>query len=160
MITIISNHDAANEGAENGVLKSVVSICSQITAEAKARCPVDSGRLRGSIMWRTSDGEGGFNKVGRLANTVAGKSGKVISRKKGQESSEPLTVRPKKYEGYVGTNVDYAVYIEFGTRRMKAQSFLRTALEHYSGEKALSKIRHECDIEMGKKLPRITRGSK
>lgn len=28
----------------------------------------------------------------------------------------------------VGTNVDYAVHVEFGTRRMRAQPFLRPAL--------------------------------
>ncbi len=29
----------------------------------------------------------------------------------------------------IGTEIDYGVYVEFGTRFMPAQSFLRTALE-------------------------------
>lgn len=31
--------------------------------------------------------------------------------------------------GVVGTNVEYAPYVEYGTRRMAAQPFLRPALE-------------------------------
>lgn len=30
--------------------------------------------------------------------------------------------------GFVGTNVEYAIYVEFGTRYMRAQPFLRPAL--------------------------------
>ena len=32
---------------------------------------------------------------------------------------------------YIGTNVEYAPYVEFGTRRMSARPFLRTAVTHY-----------------------------
>lgn len=33
-------------------------------------------------------------------------------------------------EVYVGTNVEYAAYVEFGTRHQKAQPYLREALKH------------------------------
>lgn len=35
---------------------------------------------------------------------------------------------------YVGTNVEYAPYVELGTRRSKAQPFLRPAVENHSDE--------------------------
>jgi HK97 gp10 family phage protein len=33
-----------------------------------------------------------------------------------------------RHVAYVGTNVEYAPYVEFGTRKMRAQPFLRPAL--------------------------------
>lgn len=35
---------------------------------------------------------------------------------------------------YIGTNVEYAPYVEFGTRRQTAQPFLRPAAEEHSNE--------------------------
>lgn len=32
---------------------------------------------------------------------------------------------------YIGTNVEYAQYVEFGTRRMSARPFLRNGITHY-----------------------------
>lgn len=41
----------------------------------------------------------------------------------------------KRGEGHyrVGTNVEYAPYVEYGTRRMAAQPFMRPALERNRG---------------------------
>ena len=35
---------------------------------------------------------------------------------------------------YIGTNVEYAQYVEFGTRRMKARPFLRNAVANYTDD--------------------------
>ena len=35
---------------------------------------------------------------------------------------------------YIGTNVEYAPYVELGTRRMKAQPFLKPAVEDHMAE--------------------------
>lgn len=35
---------------------------------------------------------------------------------------------------YIGSNVEYAPYIELGTRKMKARPFLRPAAEEHSAE--------------------------
>ena len=40
-------------------------------------------------------------------------------------------------EVYIGTNVEYAAYVEFGTRRQKAQPYLRAALQHGSDYRKL-----------------------
>jgi HK97 gp10 family phage protein len=63
-----------------------------IEADAKAACPVDTGRLRASIEHEV-DGD---------------------------------TLR-------VGTNVEYAVYVEEGTRYMEAEPYLRPALYRQRG---------------------------
>lgn len=65
---------------------------SEIEADARAVCPVDTGRLRDS-----------------LEHEVNGD-----------------TLR-------VGTNVEYAVYVEEGTRYMEAEPYLRPALFRVRG---------------------------
>jgi hypothetical protein len=40
----------------------------------------------------------------------------------------PFVTGPGKAEGFVGTNVEYAPYVEFGTRFGRAQPFLGPAL--------------------------------
>jgi HK97 gp10 family phage protein len=39
-----------------------------------------------------------------------------------------VSVRGRDVTGRVGTNVEYARYVEFGTRRMRARPYLRPAL--------------------------------
>jgi HK97 gp10 family phage protein len=63
----------------------------KVDREAKHLCPVDTGRLRSSIMNQLATDERGLLAL-------------------------------------IGTNVDYAIYQELGTRFMPAQPFLRPAL--------------------------------
>ena len=70
---------------------TAVGIAAQ--GHAKATCPVDTGRLRGSI-----------------SHAVAGDS------------------------AFVGTNVEYAPYVELGTRKMAPRHFLKNAAEGHRDE--------------------------
>ena len=92
--------------AQAGVLEA----CIMATNEAKTLAPVDDGMLRNSIMWKTNQRTGGFNNSG------------------GEKASKQITPEPQKLEGYVGSNLEYAVYQEFGTRKMRPQPFLRPAI--------------------------------
>ena len=38
---------------------------------------------------------------------------------------------PSELTAYIGTNLDYAPYVEFGTRHMKARPYLRNAINKY-----------------------------
>lgn len=71
---------------------------------------VDTGRLRNSITWA----------VGGESAHAAGYSGTA----------------PKKDEPcvYIGSNVEYAEWIENGTSRMKPRPFLRPAVEDFADE--------------------------
>lgn len=42
-------------------------------------------------------------------------------------------VRPSEKSVYIGTNVEYAPYVELGTSRMKPQPFLRPAAADHEG---------------------------
>jgi len=90
---------------EQGVEAGIATICSNVRSQAVVDAPVaikNGGRLKSSITWKTEKSDGG-----------------------GDWSGMP---QPKKLEGYVGSNVEYAVYVEFGTRYMRPQPYLRTAI--------------------------------
>lgn len=41
---------------------------------------------------------------------------------------------PSEQTAYIGTPIEYAPYVEFGTRKMHARPFLRNAIENYVSE--------------------------
>lgn len=96
---------ALNDANEAGLLAVVLDI----EGSAKLLSPWDTGRLRGSITYRTTTRE---DKPRPPAKPEDG-----------------VQSRPKKGEAYIGTNVEYAAHQEFGTVKMKAQSFLRKAVD-------------------------------
>lgn len=80
---------------------------------------VDTGRLRNSITWAAATGQG-------LPNQQGGEAAKP-------EDYEPSGT-PEKNAVYIGTNVEYAPYIEHGTSKMAARPFLRNAAANYQKE--------------------------
>lgn len=80
---------------------------------------VDTGRLRNSITYATSEysGKGDYTDD----------HGNVYSDAKAKGSPEEDTV-------YIGTNVEYAPYIEFGARSMGARPFLKNAVANYADD--------------------------
>ena len=74
---------------ENEVSSLVKNTLYGIETDAKRNCPVDTGRLRGSITTN------------------------IIST----------------YSGEVGTNVEYAGWVEYGTRYQSAQPYFEPAVE-------------------------------
>ena len=80
-----------------------------VRGQAVALVPVQTGNLKGSLTWRTQGADGGFEGGNR--------SGTMIS-----DPPDPYTV-------HVGTNVEYAEHVEYGTRRSVAKPYLRTAID-------------------------------
>lgn len=78
---------------KNGLPKGVALAGKEVEGEARAKAPVDTGRLR-----------------------------------------ESITSSPDGLSCEVGTNVEYAIYQEFGTYKMKAHPFLIPALKDKSEE--------------------------
>nr|WP_307776348.1 HK97-gp10 family putative phage morphogenesis protein [uncultured Cetobacterium sp.] len=77
------------ETVEKDVSKLIKNTLHNIERDAKKSCPVDTGRLRGSITTN------------------------IIST----------------YSGEVGTNVEYAGWVEYGTRYQSAQPYFEPAVE-------------------------------
>ena len=97
-----------------------------MTAErhAKKKCPVDTGRLRNSITY-----------------ALAGEESHVKSYRANKGGKERATYT---YEGtadgekgsgvYIGTNVEYAVFVENGARGRTATHFLQDAATGHTDE--------------------------
>lgn len=107
------------------VNKSAFEIGLVVEGQAKLLCPVQTGRLAGSIT--TQSISQGSSPTGPT------KAGDVIS--KPADSNEVL----------VGTNVEYAPYIEFGTIRKSAKPYLRPALDLAKG-KTLTITKREAEF--------------
>ena len=84
---ILTNIDKSNAQLANGIDRIVQGAGIRCQALAKQACPVDTGRLRNSIL---------YHNIGKNYCTV-------------------------------DTNVNYAVFVEMGTRRMSSRPFLYPA---------------------------------
>lgn len=129
---VISYTKDALKASDQGNEKMLIEASIKLAGQAKANVnQVQTGALRNSITWKT-----------------AKKTGQIY---KGYSLSD----RPNENEAYVGTSIEYGVYQEFGTRRMKNWKgpFMRPAAMTLRGAglKEVSKYMQE---EMAKNLKR------
>ena len=97
-----------------------------MTAErhAKKKCPVDTGRLRNSITYALAGEET------HVKSYRANKGGKDR-----ETYTYEGTAEGKKGRGvYIGTNVEYAVFVENGARGRTAVHFLQDAATGHTDE--------------------------
>jgi HK97 gp10 family phage protein len=124
-MTKITKYGDPLKGSGNGTIKSLIEIAAKMASQAKELAPVDKGVLRNSIGYKIED-----------LNTA-----------------EPqLETSVKEKTGIVGTGVEYASYQEFGTKKMKAQPFLRPAVDVIRGNNGLKVIKKYSLKEMEKAL--------
>jgi phage gpG-like protein len=101
-----------------------------LTAEGYAKkneTAIDTGRLRNSITWALS---------GKEANTKEYKY--KVGKKTEKGYYEGTAPEDEDKAVYIGTNVEYAPYIELGTKNTEALHFLkRAATEHSEKYKKL-----------------------
>jgi HK97 gp10 family phage protein len=96
------------QGLEDELSKLVRKTAFAIEGDAKTRAPVDTGALRASIYTVTSDG--GSSRVPQ-----------------GVEAAGPVERPSSPTEAVVAVGVNYAPYVEYGTRHTAAQPFLMPA---------------------------------
>jgi HK97 gp10 family phage protein len=104
----------ANAGILLGTTEGLTKAAILVSNEAKEIAPKKSRRLANSIMYQVEGiTDGGFNDgSGEKART-----------------QDRLTTSPRKGEAYVGTNLEYAPYQEYGTRFQRGRAFLRPAMQ-------------------------------
>jgi hypothetical protein len=105
--TVRWDGDIIKRRAQALMSKSTFEIGLFVEGQAKLLSPVKSGRLKGSIHTKSWDGQ----------QTEPLKSEDAISQPSGT------------FDTHVGTNLEYAPYIEYGTLRSEAQAYLRPALD-------------------------------
>lgn len=99
------------EAIDNAIEGALVKAGAMVERQAAALTPVDSGRLKGSVTYATK---------------------KERSDVRSPASPSDAVSKPgDKWTLYVGTNVEYAPYLEYGTVRTRKQSYLRPALHEY-----------------------------
>lgn len=96
---------------------------------AKKNCPVDTGRLRNSITYAVS-GYSTHVESYRRGNVVGGTEKKHTRYEYGNEKMEG----EKDDAVYIGTNVEYAVFVENGAKGREPVYFLRKAATEHTAE--------------------------
>ena len=94
--------------------RSVLETALSVQSQARALCPVDTGRLSASIVVQ-----------------MKGYDLRIPRKATGADIIEPPT---EDNVAYVGTAVFYGPYVEFGTIRSGAQPFLRPAADLAQGK--------------------------
>lgn len=100
MKAIVSNTMAGKnyeKAMDNAIERTLVTAGIMIEGDAVARVPVDSGRLKGSITYATR---------------------KKQTRPSGNAKSDDGVSTPRdEWTVHIGTNVEYAPHIEYGTKK-------------------------------------------
>jgi len=120
-------------GNENAILSMAIAG----TAQAKLFAPVNKqvgigGQLRNSIQYITGTGKkDGLNDSG------------------GDKATGQLTESLRRYEAAIGATAEYATYVEYGTRFMAPQVYLRSSMAILAGD-SVDLIRNKMNQEFAK----------
>ena len=120
----------------NAIERALTAVGMQGEGYAKIKCPVRTGLLRNSITFAVNGSTP--NTTSYSANKPATKGGEV---KTGSYSGNFSNSKDSTNQSvYIGTNVKYAQYVEFGTSKRKAKPFLKpSASEHVDEYKKIFK---------------------
>ena len=121
------NTDEVLNALEAAIKRGNEAIGMTAERHAKKKCPVDTGRLRNSITYALAGEE------------THVKSYKANKKKAGEKERKTYTYEGtadgKKGSGvYIGTNVEYAVFVENGARGRTAVHFLQDAAAGHTDE--------------------------
>ena len=116
-----------DSGNKNAVLELAINVSGQ--AKLYGPTPV-TGRLRNSITWKVKEKAGGLNDSGGMLN------------------DKEIEVSPGEFDAFVGCNLDYAIYQEFGTRKMPPQPFLRPAIANVANKDARDIIEKKVNADI------------
>lgn len=125
---------------DEAVLRALEAVGIQAEGYVQLLVPVDTGLLRNSITHAIAGGKPALGQyksneshATTQATEKAGTAGKAVS----PQTVGSYTVATPKTENpavYVGTNVEYAPYVEYGTRKMKKQPFLEPGIMEHMDE--------------------------
>jgi HK97 gp10 family phage protein len=107
-VTLTSNKDEILEALGEQLGQAMIAI--GMAAESNAKQEITK------VVYDTPESKSGYVRTGRLRNSIS----------YGVDTDEPAV--------YIGSNVEYAPYVELGTSKMRARPFLKPAVENYAGE--------------------------
>ena len=119
-ITLKDNSKEVLEALAKAIDKGNYAIGLAAVTHAKiGETAVDTGRLRNSITFATEEYKG---------------QGSYSDDKGHMFADASALATPEEGAVYIGTNVEYAIYIEEGTTRIKALHMLRNAAANHGDE--------------------------
>ena len=120
-VIIKDNTKDVLEALQHNIANGLNAIGSAAEGHAKDNCPVDTGRLRNSITYATSDYDGVDEYEDDEGNQFSGGSAHA---------------NPPKNEVHIGSNVEYAAAVEFrdATHKTGKAHFLRDAITKHNKE--------------------------
>ena len=118
-VQITDNSDMIKQAEAAAIERALEKIGITAEAYAKMLCTVDTGRLRNSITHATSTNRG--------QDAYADNNGQEYTGGAAKGTPEKKTV-------YIGSNVEYAPYVEQGTSRQAPQPFLAPAATDHTDE--------------------------
>ena len=107
-VTLTSNKDEILEALGDQLGQAMIAI--GMAAESNAKQEITKA------VYDTPESKSGYVRTGRLRNSIS----------YGVDTDEPAV--------YIGSNVEYAPYVELGTSKMRARPYLKPAVENYAGE--------------------------
>lgn len=125
-----------DKAVEAGLVACCIELENRIVTIMTQEKIVDTGRLRGSITWKTPF---------------------MRSKTRGPaKDGDGVRSTPQKNEAYVGTNVEYAPYVEYGVSAKGERSSLKTrkTFKATKGMRARPYLRRGLD-ETRSALPKI-----
>lgn len=124
-ITVNIHIDEIEKYTEESILKALEIIGLKAESYAKMKCPVDTGLLRNSIAHavageQPSIGVNYMNTAKKACSYKADKPDDEGNIKSGTYTGH-VPKKKGEYKIYVGTNVEYAPYVEMGHRQNVGQ---------------------------------------
>ena len=107
-VTLTSNKDEILEALGEQLGQAMIAI--GMAGESNAKQEITKA------VYDTPESKSGYVRTGRLRNSLT------------------YAVDADAGDVYIGTNVEYAPYVELGTSKMRARPFLKPAVENYAGE--------------------------
>lgn len=144
-VSIVDNTDLVKKATDEAIERALEAVGLQAEGYAKMLCPVDTGLLRNSITHAVSGHGVSSSSYHASYGSNKHKSGKNKGKRYSATAKNAGSVGVGRYSGgtvgaegdiavYIGTNVEYAPYVEMGTQRMKAQPFIKPAVENHVDE--------------------------
>lgn len=142
-VEVVSHLREIVRGTEKAMQKAARMVGGTVERHAKESCPVDTGLLRNSITFAIG---GEAPEILSYQSNDRDKNGKPIEVKKGHYEGTAPADDDDQVTVYAGTNVEYAPYMELGTKDLDARPFLRPAMENFRGE--IEQILEKCMKEI------------
>lgn len=143
VVNNVWNGEEVKVRMERTVNRSVYELGLMVESQAKLLAPVNYGYLAASITTQSYD----KGTKPENPNRYKGRDHPPIGKRPINEQSIEVISKPRsKKEVHVGTVVEYAPYVEYGTRKMRAQPYLRPSLDLVRG-KTLTVVKTEFGYE-------------